>query len=362
MAYFAMITSLGVGFSGIPEMFQKVTQAETSGGEALFRAVLPNGATLKQARNGLFSSSARYADGAPAWGEFELVDTAKRHTPNQLFNPAALAMTVALAQINQKLDGIQSTLDDMFEYLRIKDKADVLASLETLKTILNDYKFNWENASYKQAKYNLVQSINRDARQHIVELRAHLSKKMEKKGLFELRGSAENDTTDMLDFLKDYQLAVYLYSFSIFLGIMLLENYDENYLETKAADIRQKALEYREMYTECFNTIESRNKDSVDSFVLGGLSVGIRGLGKVIEKTPLGDVTLIDEALIGAGSGIGNFYASENERIAKRLIEAKDSAVISFVESIDSINRLYNTPSLLLTDGESLYIVFDGAK
>lgn len=34
------------------------------------------------------------------------------------FDPVAVAAAVALAQINQKLDGIQATMDQMFDYLR----------------------------------------------------------------------------------------------------------------------------------------------------------------------------------------------------------------------------------------------------
>lgn len=67
------------------------------------------------------------------------VDNVTRNFTTTLpYDPTALAMAVALAQVNQKLDGIQDTLDGIFDYLRIKDKADILASLETLVSILND--------------------------------------------------------------------------------------------------------------------------------------------------------------------------------------------------------------------------------
>lgn len=356
---FDKLSVLGVGFSSLPEAFRTVTQTidpNTSG--QLFRAILPDGATLNQAKDGLFSSSAQLADGTAAWAKYEAVDSFSV-TSTMPFDPTSLAMAAALAAINQKLDSIQSTLSEMFDYLRLKDKANIRASLDTLATILNDYKFNWDNQQFKQAKYILVQSINRDARQHITELRAQLSQKTEKKGFFELRGNAEDSAEQVLDLLKEYRFATYLYAFSTFLGVMLLENYDQSYLESKAADIRQKALDYRETYTSCFNAIQSRSRESADTFVLGGLSAGIKGLGGLIKQTPIGDVTPIDEALIEAGTNIQGFTDGENDRIPQLLVEAKDPAVLPFAESIDEVNRVYNHSTQLLTDGEAIYILED---
>lgn len=353
------ITSLGAGFASLPEAFRTVTGAvQPQPGVQLFQALVPQDATLKQGKDGLFSSSAMRADGTPAWAKYQAV------TPEpQAFaatvpvDPATLAMAAALAQINQKLDNIQDALDNMFDYLRVKDKADVIASLDTLSAILADYRFNWDNPQFKQAKYALVQSINRDARQHIVELRAHLAKKSRKKVPLELRGRASGAAEESLDVLKDYQLAVYLYSFSTFLGVMLLENYDQTYLDAKAADIRQKAIDYRQAYTACFDAIEARNAGSINNKVLGGVSAGLRGLGRLVEKTPVGDATPIDEALLGAGSNVGSFNRERNERAARLLIQAKDPAVAPFAQSIDAVNRIYNQPARLVTDGEALYLL-----
>lgn len=348
-----MLPALGVGFASIPEAFRTITQM-TGANNQPFRAVLPEGATLKQAADGLFSSSAQLADGTSAWGKIQMVDGATATIP---YNPTTLAMAIAFAQINQKLDGIQSTLNEMFDYLRIKDKANARASLETLSTILNDYKFNWNNDQFKKSKYNLVQTINRDARQYIIELRAQIAAKQEKNAPIELRNQAEQATNEALDLFKEDRLAVYLYSFSTFLGVMLLENFDPGYLESKSAEIRKKAFEYRQAYTDCFNAIESRNRSSVDGFILGGVSFGLKGLGGLIANTPLGNATPIDEALIDAGSGIEGFDSNENNRIAERLTEAKDPMVGMFADGIESVNRTFNQPSQLLVDSEAIYML-----
>ena len=264
---------------------------------------------------------------------------------------------MALAQINQKLDGIQATMDQMFDYLRTKDRAADIAALDSLKAILDEYRYNLDNAQFKRLKLALVQDVNSHARERIAELRINLSKTSGKKGLFELRGQTEDDAVAALDLLKDYQLAVYPYSFSTFLGVMLLENYDEGYLASKARDIRKKGIEYRKAYGACLDAIESRNRETLDSNLLGGLSADLSSLGHLVEGTPLGDTTFIGEALVGAARGIGGFNEEENARLSHLLTQAKNPGVKPFAEGINAASRAYNRPTQVLTDGESIYVL-----
>ena len=334
------LTSLGVGLSSL-----------SKAGEQLYRVKLPAGATLKRAKDGLFSSSVTLLAGSSAWAKFE------RAAPGLAFDPAAVAVAAALAQINQKLDGIQDSIDRIFGYLRAKDKAADLAALDNLKAILDEYRYNLDNAQFKRLKLALVQDVNSHAQMRIRELQTHLSEAGRKKGLLELRGQAADAATAALDDLKDYQLAVYLHSFSSFLGVMLLENYDAGYLTMKAEDIREKTCEYRKAYTACFDAIKSRNRETLDSLVLGGISAGLSGLGHLMEMTILSDATDIDEALADAARGIGDFNDSENDRLVHLLMQAKDPGVRPFAEGIDAVNRVYNRPYQVLTDGESVYVL-----
>lgn len=277
--------------------------------------------------------------------------------PGLVFDPTAVAVAAALAQINQKLDGIQDSIDRMFGYLRTKDKAADLAALDSLKAVLDEYRYNLDNAQFKRLKLALVQDVNSHAQKRIRELQARLSEASHKKGLLELRGQTADATAAALDDLKDYQLAVYLYSFSSFLGVMLLENYDEGYLAMKAEDIREKAHEYRKAYTACFDAIESRNRQTLDSYVLGGISAGLSGLGHLVEMTIFADATDIDEALADAAHGIVDFNEEENDRLTNLLTQAKDPGTRPFAAGIDTVNRVYNRPYQVLTDGENVYVL-----
>lgn len=355
-----LLPSLGVGFASMPEVFRTISQAVPAA-EGIFRLAHADGtpfafSELQSFKNEAARMGSQYLGPGKGWEQARVFEVdSLTQTATIPYDPTTLAMAIALAQINQKLDGIQDTIDGIFEYLRIKDKAKLRESLETLSTILSDYKHNWDNKQFKEAKYLLAQNVNRDARQSIIELRAHLSKGLDKKGFVESRDQARKSSEKMLDMLKDYQLAIYLHSFSAFLCVMLLENYDEAYLAAKASDIRQKAFEYRKLYTECFDAIEKRGNESIDNIMTKGLSSALTGLGNVLAATPVGAHTPIDDALVGAGSSLGRFNEGQNRKMTECLLAAREPGVVPFAESIDSVNRIYNQPSQVLIDEDALY-------
>ncbi len=55
------------------------------------------------------------------------------------YDPTMLFLAAAVAQINQKLDAIQATVDELFHYERKRDKAELRGSLKTLLGILQEY-------------------------------------------------------------------------------------------------------------------------------------------------------------------------------------------------------------------------------
>lgn len=161
----------------------------------------------------------------------------------------------------------------------------------------------------------------------------------------------------MLDRLKEYQLSLYLYSFAAFAEVMMLENFDEDYLKAIAGKIEERSIQYRQVYTECYDAIESRSEKALDSAVLGGLSTAGKALGSFIRKTRIGDLTPIDEALEGAGEGIGSFNESQTEKLLEKLRLAKTPEVKAFSDSLASVNAIYNKPTRLLTDSENIYVL-----
>ena len=116
--------------------------------EDLYKVVLPQGAkALKKLKNGkIVGAFAKMNNGGSKPAELIPVDRIEVAASE---NPELLAVAIVLFEINKKLDSIQQTQQEIFEYLRQKDEAKRRGNLEILVDILENYHFNIDNDTYK---------------------------------------------------------------------------------------------------------------------------------------------------------------------------------------------------------------------
>ncbi len=81
-----------------------------------------------------------------------------------------------------------------------------------------------------------------------------------------------------------------------------------------------------------------------------------KATGEAIAKTPVISRGKVDEALIGAGSKLGQLDSRGVMDTMKVLMDVKDNCVRPFVDNIEMVNQLYNQPINVLLDGENIYL------
>jgi NurA-like 5'-3' nuclease len=123
--------------------------------------------------------------------------------------------------------------------------------------------------------------------------------------------------------LNDYQLALYAFSFSSFLEVMLLENFDTNYLNSIASRINEYSGDYTTLYEKCADKIEKDSKTSLEGYALKGLSKLSSGAGKIVEKIPVISKSQLDENLIKAGSVIQDIDTKRTQNVMQILADGQ---------------------------------------
>ncbi len=271
-------------------------------------------------------------------------------------DPTMLFAAVTLAGIEKKLDGIQELQVELLDFLIQKERSDLAGDLKFLSDVLDNYKYNWNNAMYKNSNHIKVLDIRQTTERKIDFYREQITAHVNKKSFIHSDQDVKKQMQKVQEDFRDYQLALYLFSYSSFLEIMLLENFDSSYLCGISEKIESHSLKYKELYTKCYNQIEDYSRSSLQSTFFKGLAGASKAVGKTVEKIPLIKKSQLDEKLVSTGEKLGKTGADRTEKTMKKFIESKSNCVQPFLENINLINHLYNDSVDLLIDNDNLYI------
>lgn len=351
------ILALGPAFKPLVTAIQEIVPKGAT--EPLYKAVFPKGAHLAMRKDGsgyiggLLSNKTNQVVGQAT---FVPVNGAANKVSLLNCNPYMIVTATALMSINKKLDLIQQTQQEILAFLEQKEKANLVGNLNFLSDIINNYKFNWNNDQYKNSNHIKVLDIKHESEKSIALFKSRVESVFENKNIFTMNKDIKDKTNKLLSFLGDYQLSVYNFSFSSFIEVLLLENFDESYLNKITEKINNYALEYREVYSDCSEKIEKFSKDSVSSFLLRGISASSKFLGETFAKIPVISDSQIDENLIETSDKIKNTNIQRNKSFAQQLTVRKSVDISPFIENLLMINKLYNEPIEVLVDENNMYM------
>ena len=340
----ANLSALGVAFQPLTTAIQT---AVTGGGGSGLYYVKTKGMQMFSTSEG-FIGSLKTASGTVGGGQARM--TALACDPTMLF------MAAALMNIEKKLDAIQETQEEILEFLEEKERAVLQGNLNVLGDVMSNFKYNWNNDTYKTNKHILVQQIKKEAEASIILYHDQIAKKLKKRSLIHSDQEVKGTLKKLQAQFKDYQLALYLYSYSTFLEVMLLGNFSEGYLDSVEQRISEYSFQYRSLYTECYSLMEDYSKSSIQSGMLSGLAVASKFMGETIAKVPVISKSQLDENLIEAGGRLGRHGEKRATVALEGLAQTRMSVTLPFVENIRAVNDLYNKPVVYLFDRDNVYI------
>lgn len=341
------IKALGTSLQPLTSAIQFIT-TKGQAGSGLYYVSMPKGATLSSFKDKSRGSLGSYID-----------SEGNPHQANHYqlpCDPTMLCVAAMLASIEKKLDEIKEAQAEMMDFIVQKEKSEQRGDLNFLSDVLNNYKFNWNNDKYKAANHIKVLDIKQASERKVDFYREQIKTKLSKRSALHGDQEVKKVLSKIESDFAEYQLALYLFSFSSLLEAMLLENYDEGFLNGIKGKIENYSLLYRELYTECYNQIAEYSKSSIQSHLLSGLANVNTVVGKAIAQIPVISKSQLDESLIEAGERIEKAKDKRTEQAMNSLVEKQGSYVRPFIENLVTISTMYNQPMELYFDEENLYI------
>lgn len=340
------LAAMGIGLESIASAVQKVT---TESGRSGLYYVNTSGKTMfRMKKTNNFIGSLKTSKGAVGGGQAQMTQIA--------LDPTALFMAITLASIDRKLGDIKEMQKEMMDFLIQKEKSELKGNLTFLYDVFNNYKYNWNNETYKSSNHTLVLAIRKEAEAKIVFYREQIIAKVNRKTRLHSNKAVKKQLEEVQDRFKDYQLALYMLGFASFLDVLLTENYDEKYLSGISKKLDEYSIKYRELYTQCYDEISGYSSTSIQSSMLKGLSKTTIAVGKVVEKIPVVGDTQADETIIAVGDKLSDIGTERVRKQMKQLIVRQSNFVRPFIDNIDTVNKLNNKPMQLVVDDENLYI------
>ncbi len=340
------LPSVGIALEPLASAVQSILNGGSASG--IYRVTVPAGTHLAELKNGA--------------GNLGTVLNANNQIAGQavlnplVCNPTTIFMAAALAGIDQKLGNIQESQQEMLDFVIQKEKSDLEGDLKFLNDILSNYKFNWNNEKYISANYVKVLDIRQNAERKIDFYRKRIVSQANKNSPLHSDQSVQKQINKIRDNLHSYQLALYIYSFSYFLEVILQENFDAGYLSSISQRLETYALQYRELYTECYERLDEQLRSSVQSCLSRGVASAGKATGEFIASLPLISKSPIDEVLVSSSMHLASHGETKAKKALSSILDKQSSFIRPFIENINTISVLYNHPINMFFDEENIYL------
>lgn len=353
------LAALGGAAASLVPTLRTVTQTTTVGASGLYKlANAAVGDTLKIAKNGNFWGAFKKADGSSKFAQ--LVEAGPLSATTQTvmpIDPATMMMAAALYSIEQQLGEIIEREKQILSFLEQDKEAEIEADLKTLTTIMQEYKFNWDKEQYVSSHHKLTLDIKRTAEKNMIFYQKQIAESMKSKQLLVATKDVNSAEKSLEKKFKYYRLSLYIYSLASFLEVMLLGNFQEEYISQVKGVIETYSAEYIQAYESSVGYIDKMAGAAVEANVVKGIGTAGKVIGSFIGSIPLVKEGNVDEWLIEGGTRLKQTSQSMKKRASQRFEVISDAGTDTFVERFEKINWIYNNTTNICFDEERIYLI-----
>lgn len=355
----AELSTLGAGVSSLIPAFNTVTQTTSIATDGLFRvANAVAGDTLKIAKNGNAWGAMKTATGASKMAQLAEVGSLSATTQTvAAFNPATMMMAAALYSIEKDLKEISETQKKILTFLEVENESQIEADVESLMSIITNYKYNWDNEVSVSSNHNQVMDIQNRARKNMIAYQKKVIDVVSSKQFLVPQGKVNSTLADLEKKFKYYRLSLYTFSLAALMEIMLSGNYKEEYILGVKEEIKKLSESYREHFEKGSLYLERLGNIGIEANVVKGIGHASKAVGKLIGNIPLVKEGQVDEFLQGAGENLHHSAEGMEKKAVKSFAAISNPGTAVFIEKMDDMAFIYNHTSQICCDREKVYLI-----
>ena len=255
-------------------------------------------------------------------------------------DPTVMMMSVALSGIESQLVEIKELNKKILSFFEDEKESEIESDLEILNRSINDFKFNLEDEKYLVNNHKQVMDIKRTANKNMLFYKKQIKDYLSKNKIFTTSITMNSIISEIEKKLKYYRLSLYIYSFSSLMEILLLGNYQSDYLLSKKEELDALDNEYTDIFNNALSYIKKNANRSLEGNVLSGLGNAGKVMGSIVEK---------GENLKQTGQNI-------KDNFVNKFDEIKQSNSKTFINQIEKVDCIYNKTKEIYFDNERIYL------
>ena len=355
----AQLATLGAGVASLLPAFRTITETTAGSGEILYRWLNEGaGNALKVAKDGASWGAYKTADGVSKFAKFQSVSAAPTTTTTVMpIDPVTVMMAVALFSLEQKMGEIARVEREILNLLEAEEEAKIEAGVETLASLIEKYKYNWDNEHYVASNHKLVIDIQRSAREHLLYYQKQVHDILNSRKLVVSQSKVNDALNKLLKKFKYYRMALQTFAMASFAEVILSGNFkEENILLTKN-EIEKRSDAYRELFGQCSVYLEKLSDSSLEVNLLKGLGSASKAVGKFIDSIPVVREGQVDEFLLESGTKIKSNAVQLERQIVASFAEISNPGIWVFMEKLNDLIRIYGRTETICFDHENIYLI-----
>ena len=268
-------------------------------------------------------------------------------------DPTIMMMSIALSGIESELGEIKELNKKIFSFLEEEKEAEIESDLEILNRAIEEFKFNLNDEKYIANNHQQIMDIKRTANKNMLFYEKQIKDTLSKESFLVMNSGMNSLLEDIEKKLKYYRLSLYIYSFSTLIEILLIGNYQSDYLLKKTNELN--ILD--EKYTNTFNNALEYVKKNANKLLEGNVLSGLGDAGKAISNLAKKmNIKNADNWLNEKGNNLKQNSKNIKESFSNKLEEIKESNTKPFINQIENINNIYNKTKEVYFDDKNIYL------
>jgi len=271
-------------------------------------------------------------------------------------NPTMVMMAVAFAKIEADLKKIEEIGKEILSFLVNDKESEIEADLETLNRMINEFKFNYEDSQYLANGHKMVMDIKRTSNKNINFYKKQIISILNKDKKIITNQSMNSLQTDLENNLEYYKMSMYIYAFSTFLEIMLLGNYNSEYLVSKKNEIVEFNNDYIKVCDDTLEYITKLSDKSIEGNLISGLGNAEKAISNLANKVDIIKEKNLGNWLSNQGDNLKQKGQNIKDNFMERFKEIKELSSVQFISKIEEISVIYNNTKNIYFDDLKIYL------